>query len=324
MAIPTTRAEFGAFCKRRLGEPAIEINVADEQVDDCIDVALVTFWDFHFEGTEKAFFKHVIVANNYPDKIYGLTIKNGGIGYSNSDPLVFSGGGGLAANGTITTNGNGFITAVHFTDNGDGFGTAPTVAIPSSGGTFANVVAELGGFVPVSADITGVVNMFDVGIAESSVSSIFNIRYQIAMNDIYQLSNLWVPDYYIVRQNIALIEEVLVGKQPLRFNKYKDRCEIDMSWDAVAIGTYLILETYKKISPDDFPEVWSDRWLQRYTTCLVKEQWGNNLKKYGMVPMVGGVIFNGQQIYNEAVEEKLRLEQELYNTWSLPIPGLVG
>jgi hypothetical protein len=324
MAIPTTRAEFGAFCKRRLGEPVIEINVADEQVDDCIDVALTTFWDFHFEGTEKTYYKHVIVANNYPDKIYGLTIENGGIGYSNSDPLVFSNGGGSAANGTITTNGNGYITSVHFTDNGDHYGTPPTVTIPSSGGQFANVVAELGGFVPLPPEITGVINLFDVGIAESSVSSIFNIRYQIALNDIYQLSNLWVPDYYIVRQNIALIEEVLVGKQPIRFNKYKDRCEIDMAWDAVAAGTYLILEAYRRIHPDNFSEVWSDRWLQRYTTCLVKEQWGNNLKKYGMVPMVGGIIFNGQQIYNEALEEKLRLEEELIKTWSLPIPGLVG
>ena len=40
MAAPTTRAEFKAYCLRRLGAPVIEINVDDDQVEDRIDDAL--------------------------------------------------------------------------------------------------------------------------------------------------------------------------------------------------------------------------------------------------------------------------------------------
>jgi len=324
MAIPTDRDSFREFCLRRLGKPVIEVNVADEQVDDCVDMAMITFWDFHYEGTERAFYKQKVTANNRPTSIYGLTIDNGGLLYSNSDVLVFSGGGGTAANGSITTNGNGFITSVQFTDNGIGFALAPNVEIITSTGNGAVITTELGGFVKVPANIDAVVDIFPIGLAESGVNSIFNIRYQIALNDLYTLSNIWIPDYYIVRQNIALIEEVFVGKQPIRFNKYTDRVYVDMDWGSVADDTYLILDVYKRIDPDNFSEVWSDRWLQRYCTSLIKEQWGTNLKKFGNLPMVGGLTFNGQQIYDEAVAQKEALEEELYNTWSLPIAGMMG
>lgn len=324
MAIPTTRAEFKSFCLRQLGHPVTEINVSAEQIDDCVDRALIKFHDFHFEGTEKAYYKHQVTANNFPDKIYGLTIVAGGTSYSNSDVLQFTGGGGTAANGTITTNANGTITAVSFPDNGDGFAIAPTVSINTSTGSGANITAKLGGFIPLPANIEGVVNIFPLGLAESGVNSIFNIRYQIALNDLYQMHSIWLPDYYIVRQNIALIEEVLVGLQPIRFNKYRDRVEVDMEWSQATIGSWLVFEAYRRVEPDDFPEIWKDSWLQRYATCLIKGIYGTNLKKFGNLPMVGGITFNGQQIYNEAVAEQALLERELITTWSLPVSGFMG
>src|SRR6188508_1419703 len=118
MAIPTNKAEFKEFCLRALGKPVIEINCSQEQIDDRVDVALRKFTDFHFEATEKIFYKYQVQPNNISTAIYGLILNSGGTGYSNADPLVFSGGGGEAANGTITTNGNGTITSVSFSDNG--------------------------------------------------------------------------------------------------------------------------------------------------------------------------------------------------------------
>ena len=60
MAVPTTRDEFKEYCLRKLGKPVIEINVDDDQVDDRIDEALKYFWDYHFDGSDRIFYKYQV------------------------------------------------------------------------------------------------------------------------------------------------------------------------------------------------------------------------------------------------------------------------
>ena len=64
MAKPVTRQQFKTYCLRRLGFPVININVDDDQVDDRIDDALQFFQDYHFDGTEKIYMKHMITAED--------------------------------------------------------------------------------------------------------------------------------------------------------------------------------------------------------------------------------------------------------------------
>ena len=58
MAQPTTKEEFKKYCLRRLGDPVIEINVDDDQVDDRINDSISYFHDYHFDGTEKQYYKY--------------------------------------------------------------------------------------------------------------------------------------------------------------------------------------------------------------------------------------------------------------------------
>jgi len=60
MAHPHTRTEFKDYCLRKLGFPVIQINVDDDQVEDRIDEALQFWNDYHYDGTEKTYFKHRI------------------------------------------------------------------------------------------------------------------------------------------------------------------------------------------------------------------------------------------------------------------------
>ena len=58
MAEPTTKAEFKSWCKRKLGYPAIDINVDDDQVDDRVDEA-IQFWNtFMQNGQQRTYLKH--------------------------------------------------------------------------------------------------------------------------------------------------------------------------------------------------------------------------------------------------------------------------
>jgi hypothetical protein len=126
-------------------------------------------------------------------------------------------------------------------------------------------------------------------------------------------------------QNVALAEELFVGKQSLRFNRHINRLYIDMSWgEKVIVGEYIIIEGYQKINPDTFTDVYNDRWLQRYCTAQIKKQWGENLKKFEGISMPGGVSFNGQKIWDEATQELDTLESEVINTYSLPVSDMIG
>ena len=58
MAIPTTKAEFGEWCLRRLGKPVVEVNVDSTQLDDRVDEALQFFAQFHMDGTERMYLKY--------------------------------------------------------------------------------------------------------------------------------------------------------------------------------------------------------------------------------------------------------------------------
>jgi len=65
------------------------------------------------------------------------------------------------------------------------------------------------------------------------------------------------------------------------------------------------------LNPDAYPWVYNDRWLKEYATVLIKMAWGANLKKFNNIQLPGGVTLNGDKIYDEANQEKLRLEDEM-------------
>ena len=125
--------------------------------------------------------------------------------------------------------------------------------------------------------------------------------------------------------HVNLLEEVFVGKQPIRYNRHNDRVHIDTSWkDKVPVDSFIILDAYQVIDPDVNTDMYCDRWLLRYTTQLFKRQWGDNLKKFEGLQMPGGLTFNGQKIYEEAMEMQMKLEEEMISSYSLPVHDMLG
>ena len=60
MAKPNSRQSLIDYCLRKLGAPVLEINVADEQIDDAVDDALQLFHERHFDGVVRTFLKYQI------------------------------------------------------------------------------------------------------------------------------------------------------------------------------------------------------------------------------------------------------------------------
>jgi hypothetical protein len=247
MSTPTDRASFKEYCLRKLGKPVIEINVDEDQVDDRVDEALRYYYDYHFDGSEKIYYKHLV---------------------------------------TETDRTNKYIT--------------------------------------LPENIIGAVSVFPIGDPMVRSDDLFNIRYQIALNDLYTLTSVSMVPYYMVMEHLALVSEMLVGRQPIRYSRHKDRLYVDMDWNSIQDGEYLLVEAYEVIDPDVWTDAWNDRWLQNYCTALIKKQWGSNLTKFQDMVLPGGIRFNGEKIYNDADEEIKKMEQEMISGYSLPVMDMVG
>ena len=178
-------------------------------------------------------------------------------------------------------------------------------------------------YITVGNDFIGIINIFDIGDA-TSTNNLFNVRYQIALNDLYDLSRYDLVPFYMNFQNIRMIEEILVGKQPLRFNRHVNRIYVDMDWEKINAGDYLVFEVYTKVDPDTYTDVWGDRWLLEYTTALIQIQWGMNLTKFTGLQLPGGVQFNGDGILTQGMEAKQKLEEEMISAYSLPVHDMTG
>ena len=179
------------------------------------------------------------------------------------------------------------------------------------------------GYITLPDNIIGVVDLFDIGDA-TSTNNLFNVRYQIALNDLYDLSRYELVPYYMNFQNIRMIEEILVGKQRLRFNRHLNQLHIDMDWNRFNTGDFLVCKAYRVIDPDTYTDVWKDRWLLRYVACLIKLQWGSNLTKFEGMQLPGGVQFNGAKLYDDAFAERQQLEEEIQSNYVYPPEDMVG
>jgi len=249
MAKPNSRQTLIDYCLRSLGEPVIEINVDEDQLDDRIDEALQFYQHYHDDAIEKVYLKHIVTQ-------------------------------------TDITN----------------------------------------GYIPINDLVTDVVRVLPLRETVSS-TDMFDIRYQIHLNDIYALGFMGsLTEYVMAQQWLALLDLVIDSDEKhVNFERHKNRLEIFMDWsEEVEVGDNLVIECYRIIDPDSFTDVYNDYFLKRYATALIKKQWGQNLIKFEGMVMPGGVTFNGRQLFDDAVQELEQLVEEARLNWEKPVDFMTG
>ena len=171
--------------------------------------------------------------------------------------------------------------------------------------------------------VVSVINIFP--FSNKGNLNLFDVRYQLRLNDLYDFSSTSIINYDVVLRHLDFLDHVLVGEKPLRFNQHDNRLYIDMDWkNDLAVGEYLVIEAYRKLDPSTHTDIFNDIYLKRYVTALFKKQWGANLSKFNGVTMLGGVQLNGQQIYTEALADIEKLEQEIRSTYELNPAIMMG
>ena len=177
-------------------------------------------------------------------------------------------------------------------------------------------------FIPMPSAVVSVTNIFD--FTNAVEQNMFDIRYQLRLNDLYDFSSTSIIHYQMTMQQLDLLSHVLVGEVPIRFNQHQNRLYLDMDWEQMTADEYLIIECYRKIDPATYTDIYDDIYLKRYATALIKRQWGANLSKFNGVATLGGVTMNGEQIYSQAIEEIQRLEEQIQLSFETPIDYMIG
>ena len=324
MAALSSRQDLIDYCLRRLGFPVIEINVDEDQISDRIDDALQFWYEYHFDGRQKTFISH---------KITGDTVN-----------LASALTGNYIVGETLTGLTSGATTVIKEIESLNRFITEDTkgtfVASENVRGSISNYSAALHAttfftagdmsnkYISIGNGVLFITRMFNFGGAATSTTKdgqLFHLMYQFRQNDLYNLLGSDMIYYTAVQSHLSTLEQLLVNQRQIRFNRKMNRVYIDTDWDLTFNpGDYVVLESYSIVDPTEFSEVYDDMFLKKYATALIKRQWGENMKKFGGILLPGGVTLNGDKIYEEAIVEIEKIEQDMQLKYELPPTFMIG
>ena len=278
------------YCFRKLGAPVLEINVDDDQVDDLVDDAIQLFNERHFDGVERMYLKYEITQGDI-DRSLGADVP--GESAINSKTGV----------GIVTTNAT--------STNIPGYGTTTTTFYENSN------------FLQIPDSVVGVNKIFKFDTSSIS-GSMFSIKYQLFLNDLYYFNSVELLQYSMTKTRLEDIDFLLTPEAQVRFNKRQDRLYLDIDWGAQKEGNFLVLDCHRALDPDTFTQVYNDYFVKLYLTALIKRQWGQNLIKFRGVKLPGGIELNGREIYDDAEREIERIREKMMLEHELPPLDFIG
>ncbi len=284
MAI-NSRQDLIDYAKRQLGAPVLEINIADEQIEDNLDDTITFYQDRHFDGVEKMYLKHKITKDF-------------------TDTVQASGQDGAETSLGITTT------------------TSSSVNITGIGATTFGF-EETQNFIQIPDAVIGIEKVFKVD-SRSIASNMFNLTYQIFLNEIYYFSSMELLSYTQTKRYLEDIDFILHPDKQIRFNRRQNRLYIDSDYSSMKEDDYLIIECYRVLNPNDYPKVYNDRWVKNYFTAKLKKQWGQNLIKFQGVKLPGGIELNGRAIYDDGIAEMQAIEDKMSTEFELPPLDFIG
>ena len=319
---PASREELIEYSLRKLGHPVITINVTEEQLSDRLDDALQYMQNYHMDGVERLYLKHQITAS------YLTLTSNNAETFGDGDTITGQTSGAKAMVIFRGSTGNklrckGLIGDFVSGENIVGMRDGTTATLDTTNFLFRGDIDNR--YIPLTSAILGVNRILPFSDNQASDINMFDVRYQLRLNDLFDLYSTSVIYYTQVQQHMRLMEMTLIGEKPIRFNRHMNRLYVDMDWLAyVKPDQWVVVDAFRILDPDTYTDVYNDEFLKRYFTALVKRQWGQNMSKFDSVELPGGVKLNGWQIFNSGDDEVNKLEEDMLTKYCLPASMQMG
>ena len=316
MALPQTKQELADWILRRLGAPIINIEIADAQLEDCIDEAVQWYQDWHYDGSSRSY--RVIKVDQ--DLIDGNARRHQGLSAPLYNPATTYWLGDRVRAALIDKKGfNVYVKTDSDSAGTLGFDSEFTLEQQLISDDRFDLTKEGQIGVTVPENVIGIAKVFRMTAAQSL--GMWNYEYQYFMTNFDWFygsggsGGMPMTNYYVTKMNLDFIDNMINTTPAIRFNRHQNKLWIDIDWNKKArVDEYFLVEVYEAADPEVYGDVYGDKWLKRYATALAKRQWGQNLKKYTNTELPGGITIDGQTMWQEAQEEITALEEELHTT----------
>jgi len=184
-------------------------------------------------------------------------------------------------------------------------------------------IEENNNYIQMPPSVIGVNQIFKVR-SDTVYDGLFNIRYQLFLNDLYAFGSIDLLQYAMVQTKLEDITFLLNPDVRYRFNIRQDRLYIDVDWAQINKDDYFVIDCFRILDPEDFTKVYNDQFLKRYFTALCKRQWGQNLIKFQGVQLPGGIQLNGRQIYDDGERELAEIRSKMASDYEMPPLDMIG
>ena len=202
-------------------------------------------------------------------------------------------------------------------------GITTTTATSTVGLSTTFDLEENQNYIQMPPSVIGVNQIFKIR-SDTVYDGLFNIRYQLFLNDLYQFGSIDLLQYTMVQTYLEDITHLLNPNMRYRFNIRQDRLYIDADFGVLTAGDYFVIDCFRILDPNDFTRVYNDPFLKRYFTALCKKQWGQNLIKFQGVQLPGGIQLNGRQIYDDGVAELAEIRAKMASDYEMPPLDMIG
>ena len=329
MATPHSREELKQYCLRRLGQPVVSVNVDETQLQDRIDDALQYIRNYHQDGTERTYLKHKITQADLNRRY--LDIDNSILNIVRVLPWE-----GSASSGLFDVQ-----YQLHLNDfyslYGLGSGTG-------GGDILTNYVMSQQQLAMVDHLLNGHRQLrFNRHTNRLHIDVDWTSEFNVGMYLIFDVFRVIDRVYPVTRNAVPATElsielqdasDVAVG-DVWRTDSINPTTKLNIEIPVTSVDANTI--TLASASPVNVAagsrllilktaanDIWNDIFLKKYTTALIKEQWGMNLTKFTGATLPGGIELNGEEILSSAREELERLDEEMRLNYEEPVDFYVG
>ena len=152
----------------------------------------------------------------------------------------------------------------------------------------------------------------------------FSIKYQLFLNDLYYFNSVELLQFAMTKRYLEDIDFLLTTDKQIRFNQRQDRLYLDIDWGSQSLDTFIIIDCFRALDPEEYTQVYNDPFVKRYFVALMKKQWGMNLIKFRGTKLPGGIELNGREIYDDGVRELEELRSRMMMDYETPPLDFIG
>lgn len=178
-------------------------------------------------------------------------------------------------------------------------------------------------YISIPNPVISITRVIPVGNSNRNMG-MFDIQYQMRLNDLYSFTSTSIIHYDVMMRHLALLKFQFNTDPGMQFTRHQGRLSINHDWSNIAVNDYYIIECYRILDPDMYPDIYNDRWLLAYCTELLRRQWGENLIKYQGVSLLGNTTLNGGEIFQKAMDNLDKLEQQVKSEFQEPVDFIMG